>query len=127
MCEHAYIAGVKLLRRSKMAQFPKEIELEVHATASWSIVRPGDTLLVAVNKEFSMQEAEDIKIRLQELLPGVMVLRVQASQLMVYRPDKNEWIKKNSESQEPYRKIYGPGDMDRSNCLPDCPGYVHEH
>jgi hypothetical protein len=84
-------------RRMTVAQFPREIELQVNT--SFAVARPGDTLVIAVDKKLNMQKVEDMKMRLQELLPGIMILVVEANQLMVYRPDT-----------KPYEKIYGPGD-----------------
>jgi hypothetical protein len=68
-----------------VAQFPKEIDLKLNT--SFTVARPGDTLVIAVDKKLDMQEAEDMKMRLQELLPGIMIFVVEANQLLVYRPD----------------------------------------
>jgi len=113
-----------------MAQFPREIDLKINT--SWATVRPGDTLVVAVDKKFTEAEADDMKMRLQELLPRVMVVIVPAAQLMVYRPEdevekRQRVIREKFAPPQPYQKIYDPGDMNRDNCLPDCPDYYHEH
>jgi len=96
-----------------MAQFPRQIDLEVNT--SWATVRPGDTLVIAVDKKFSDAEADDMKMRLQELLPRVMVIIVPANQLAVYRPEneveaRNREIREKFKPPQPYKKIYGPGD-----------------
>ena len=69
-----------------MAHTPSEIEL----TVSLAVVRPGDRLVMAtgfINK----QQADQIKARLREDLPGVEVTLVSGvSQVLVYRPDGQE-------------------------------------
>lgn len=100
-----------------MAQFPKSVDVEFFP--NFATVRPGDTLVVAINipRPMTEQEADDIRERLQEQMPGVRAVPVVAAALAVYRPEKDEWLKKNAEAiqhlqgyPEPYQKIYGPGD-----------------
>ena len=71
-----------------MAQFPRVVDVEVHA--NWAVVKPGDTLVVAVNLDrlLTEQEAEAAKTRLEAELPGVKVVVVVANSLAVYKPEK---------------------------------------
>jgi hypothetical protein len=59
-----------------------KVELETLA-----IVRPGDTLVVAYPRQLSVEQADTIKARIKDRLPGVEVVIIHANQLAVYRPD----------------------------------------
>jgi hypothetical protein len=75
-----------------MAEFPKVVEVgfassfAVVKPGDILVVKPGDTLVVAVRSGFSEQEADEMAVKLQQLLPGVRAVIVPANQLMVYRP-----------------------------------------
>lgn len=87
-----------------MAQFPREIDMQINT--SWATVRPGDTLVIAVQKNLSRAEAEDMRDRFQELLHGVMVIVVPANQLLVYRPETfQETAIRNARQQ--YERDFG--------------------
>jgi hypothetical protein len=51
-----------------------------------ALVRPGDTLVVAVNRRLTMEDANAYTDALRERLPGVEIVVVDACQLAVYRP-----------------------------------------
>ena len=55
------------------------------AHVSVSIVRPGDKLLIAVNRRITASEANDLRERLEAQLPGVEFGVVEAAALMAYR------------------------------------------
>jgi hypothetical protein len=62
---------------------------DLHATLeleTLAIVRPGDTLVIAVARPLSMDDWEEWKSRLTKVLPGVEFAIVQANALAVYRP-----------------------------------------
>ena len=53
-------------------------------------VRPGDTLIVAIDQHYGPQDMVAFKERLEERLPGVKVTVVTARQLLVYRPESHD-------------------------------------
>jgi hypothetical protein len=61
------------------------IEVDVHASVG--IVRPGDKLVIATGRHLDMHEAEQLMTRLREQLPGVEIVPVEASALIVYRDE----------------------------------------
>lgn len=69
-----------------MADATRTISVEAEFTGL--TVRPGDTLLVRYSRAVSMENAERLKAKLKERLPGVDVLIVEADGLAVYRPDQ---------------------------------------
>lgn len=99
------------------------VELEVHTIISAVTVRPGDTLVVAVNlaRPLTDQEADDIRRRLETVLPGVSVEPVVASALVVYRPDARHPLSR----PEPMRcrSCQRLSGMPSLPC-PDCPDRV---
>jgi hypothetical protein len=60
-------------------------ELEIAVDASVGVVRPGDKLVVVVPPPASDQEVARARDMLQDLLPGVSVIVIPASGLVVYR------------------------------------------
>ena len=50
-------------------------------------VRPGDTLVVAIDQHYDARAMAAFKERLEERLPGVKVTVLTARQLLVYRPE----------------------------------------
>lgn len=61
------------------------VEIDAHVSAG--IVRPGDRLVIAVNRHLTLAEAATLRERLEARLPGVEVVPVEAAALMAYRPD----------------------------------------
>ena len=59
-----------------------DIEIDIHASVG--IVRPGDKLVVAVSS-LDMAARDKLREQLGQQLPGVEVIPVQASALIVYR------------------------------------------
>jgi hypothetical protein len=55
--------------------------------ASAVTVRPGDTLLVAVDRPLSREQAEQYAASLKERMPLVQICVLEAAQLAVYRPE----------------------------------------
>lgn len=51
-----------------------------------AIVRPGDTLIVAIDRPFSHDRAAEFRAQMADKLPGVEIVIVEARQLAVYRP-----------------------------------------
>jgi hypothetical protein len=52
-------------------------------------VRPGDTLILGFTGHINMAEAQRVRERFAELLPGVTVVVLdQVTQVVVYRPDE---------------------------------------
>lgn len=51
------------------------------------VVRPGDTLIVRYDRTFNADEAQRVKDKLRERLPGVDVLVIGCQQIAVYRPE----------------------------------------
>lgn len=62
-------------------------DLMVHSAVH---VRPGDTLVVAIDQHYSSQEMVAFKERFEQRLPGVKVTVVTARQLLVYRPELSD-------------------------------------
>jgi hypothetical protein len=60
---------------------------EIDAHVSVGIVRPGDRLVIAVNRRLTAAGAAALRERLGARLPGVEVVPVEAAALMAYRPD----------------------------------------
>jgi hypothetical protein len=58
--------------------------VQVEATA---VARPGDTLVVALGHEASLEDIREVAGEMERRLPGVKVLVVNANALAVYRPD----------------------------------------
>lgn len=55
------------------------------------VLRPGDTLIVAVRDRLTMAEAESIRGKLKALVPGLEdVVLVPAVALAAYRPEGQE-------------------------------------
>lgn len=50
------------------------------------VVRPGDTLVIAVSRITTPEQVERLKEGVAEHLPGVQAVVVEANQLAVYRP-----------------------------------------
>ena len=71
-----------------MAEFPKEIEVEVKWMAA--ILKPGDTLVVAVTQFLTNEEADRGARWLEEILPGIKAILIQGSALTVYRPEPGD-------------------------------------
>ena len=70
-----------------MAEFPKEIEVEVKWMAA--ILKPGDTLVVGINQRLSQQQAADAYAAVKREIPDnidVVVIESVGS-MVVYRPD----------------------------------------
>lgn len=56
--------------------------------AGAAVARPGDVLVVAVNRHLSQAEKADLQARLREYLPELrQVLVVEAAQLLIFQPD----------------------------------------
>jgi hypothetical protein len=52
-------------------------------------VRPGDTLILGFTGHLNLAEAQRVRERFAELLPGVVVVVLdQLAQVVVYRPDE---------------------------------------
>ncbi len=68
----------------------RTVELTVKPVLDAVTVRPGDTLVVRVATDLSMDQVAEFKSRLTDRLPGVDTLVVCADQLLVYRPDGSE-------------------------------------
>jgi hypothetical protein len=66
-----------------MAKTDLRATLELETLA---IVRPGDTLVIAVARPLSMADWDVWKAQLTKVLPGVEFAIVQANALAVYRP-----------------------------------------
>jgi hypothetical protein len=64
---------------------PKTSELELLVNTSVGVVRSGDKLVVAVPGNFSDKELHDHANQLEDSLPGVEVIIVRATALVVYR------------------------------------------
>lgn len=65
-----------------MARF-QDLEIDVHTSVG--IVRPGDKLVIAIGSRMTDQEADRMKNHIQDQLPGVSVVLVEAEALVVYR------------------------------------------
>jgi len=61
--------------------------VEIDAHVSVGIVRPGDKLVIAVNRRLSPSEVGALQYHYEKRLPGVEVVAVEAAALMAYRPD----------------------------------------
>jgi hypothetical protein len=63
-------------------------ELKINSRVELDVVtvRPGDTLIVRVPLDLSMDGLDEVKAALRDRLPGVEPLIVAADQLLVYRP-----------------------------------------
>jgi len=61
--------------------------VEIDAHVSVGIVRPGDKLVIAVNRRITAAEADALRKRLEARLPGIEVVPVEAVALMAFRPD----------------------------------------
>lgn len=71
-----------------MAQSPKAIHLDVKA--NFSIVKPGDTLVVALKnpERYAQEQVREISEGLRTFLPdNVKVILIPESEMVVYRPD----------------------------------------
>ena len=66
-----------------MARMPA-IEVDIHTSVG--LVRPGDKLVIAVSRPLDMATADRIKQRFEASLPGVEIVLVEATALVVYRP-----------------------------------------
>lgn len=62
-------------------------DVEVNIVPSFSVVKPGDTIVIGVEDKIIMAEADEMRNRLIELLPLVNVIIVPANCIAVYRPD----------------------------------------
>lgn len=88
-----------------MAEFPKEINVEVKWMAA--LIRPGDTIVLGFDHPVDDATYSMIINYIHEQLPGVKVAVVDnISNMAVYRPA----LFTEEEGQRIYQKIYGPGD-----------------
>ena len=52
------------------------------------VLRPGDKLVIGVKRPISLAEADEMRVRVRERLPGVDLVVIVAEQLLAYRPDE---------------------------------------
>lgn len=50
-------------------------------------VRPGDTLVVRVRDNLTIQQADELKAAIEERMPGVKTILLAAEQIAVYKPE----------------------------------------
>lgn len=68
-----------------MATMPS-IDVDVDLNLYVGLVRPGDKLVVAIGRQLDMATAGRIRELLEAKLPGVEIVPIEASALVVYRP-----------------------------------------
>lgn len=70
-----------------MAQIPGKLEVEIETTIKHAILKPGDTLVIATDEEWTAEEADNCISRIHEMTGGkVRVVVVRAHTLAVFRP-----------------------------------------
>jgi hypothetical protein len=68
---------------------PRMQRLEIETQLVGAVVRPGDKLVICLNRRISCAEADDYEKYVSEKLPGVSVVFVtESSGMAVYREDK---------------------------------------
>jgi hypothetical protein len=77
--------GIQVQGEEVMAKIP---DIEVGVKWMAAILRPGDTLVVAVDSDrpLSFDEVEDYRRHLEALLPGTRAVIIPAAALAIYRP-----------------------------------------
>lgn len=61
------------------------IDLDITRLREAVVVRPGDTLVVRVDTDLTLEQAQEWRALLEERLPGVRCVIVGADQLLVYQ------------------------------------------
>lgn len=69
-----------------MASTPSTIELELDMHANIGLVRPGDTLVIALDQPLSKADAEQREADIAARLPGVRAVFITGNSIAVYRP-----------------------------------------